>query len=67
MRDINSIQYLRGLAAISVLVFHLTEGFEGTKFEIGSAGVDVFFVISGFIMWVTTADRAWTPQNFMLR
>ena len=55
--QINSIQYLRGLAAIVVVIRHLLErtdkyniiapGFNGV--EIGLWGVDLFFVISGFV------------------
>lgn len=30
-------------------------------------GVDLFFVISGFIMWVTTARKELTPRAFMVR
>jgi exopolysaccharide production protein ExoZ len=41
---IDSIQVLRAVAAISVLLFH------ASVFEIGYGGVDMFFVISGFIM-----------------
>jgi exopolysaccharide production protein ExoZ len=66
MRVFTSIQYLRGLAAAAVLLFHLSERFGG-EFKVGAAGVDVFFVISGFIMWVTTAGRNWSPQQFMRR
>jgi exopolysaccharide production protein ExoZ len=61
-----SIQYLRGLAAISVFFFHVSEA-EGWGFIIGSAGVDVFFVISGFVMWVTTFDRQVSAATFLLR
>lgn len=66
MREINSIQYLRGLAATAVFLYHLSESFGGS-FKVGAAGVDVFFVISGFIMYVTTAGKDWTPQQFMMR
>ena len=64
--DIKSIQYLRAIAAISVLCFHVSEAY-GLDFKIGAAGVDIFFVISGFIMWVTTVGKPIGPQEFMLR
>ncbi len=58
--DIASIQFLRGVAAVMVVLVHiaLQLGRLGTPtFEAGwlLAGVDIFFVISGFIMWVSTA------------
>lgn len=66
MGEINNIQYLRAIAAIAVLGFHLSQQFHG-NFGIGEAGVDVFFVISGFIMWVTTSGRSVPPQRFVAR
>ncbi|MBZ9742491.1 MULTISPECIES: acyltransferase family protein [unclassified Mesorhizobium] len=66
MNDIHSIQYLRGLAAFAVVFFHISEQFGG-PFRVGAAGVDLFFVISGFIMWVTTVNRPVDPQRFMWR
>ena len=66
MTSIHSIQYLRGLAACAVVCFHVSEQFGG-PFNVGAAGVDVFFVISGFIMWVTTAGRPADPWRFMSR
>jgi exopolysaccharide production protein ExoZ len=62
MRTLVSIQYLRALAAASVVLYHTLlqvlaigpdEPFELYVF---ASGVDVFFVISGFIMWSTTHD-----------
>jgi exopolysaccharide production protein ExoZ len=53
-----SIQYLRAFAALAIVFHHAREqfpGFEATfPTDIGSAGVDVFFVISGFIMVLIT-------------
>lgn len=59
-----SIQWLRALAAISVVAFHADRN---SVTEAGAAGVDLFFVISGFIMWMTTANTAIAPWEFMRR
>jgi exopolysaccharide production protein ExoZ len=52
--QILSIQYLRAFAALSIVFHHAIEQFPGFQAvfpsDIGSAGVDVFFAISGFIM-----------------
>lgn len=62
---LNSIQYLRALAALAVVVFHAGER-TGLHFTIGAAGVDIFFVISGFVMYLTSRQRPVTPGRFML-
>lgn len=70
-RDIVSIQMLRGIAATMVVFVHLDGQLSRFHFrQIGSewmgAGVDIFFVISGFIMWITTAkQRGLTGMQFM--
>ncbi|MEO1405241.1 MAG: acyltransferase [Pseudomonadota bacterium] len=57
------IQALRGIAAYGVVLFHIVEHLRGSygidvpRFTIGAAGVDLFFVISGFIMVHVTKDH----------
>jgi exopolysaccharide production protein ExoZ len=62
-----SIQYLRALAAILVAVQHANTGpiqLDVIKPDLAKFGVDLFFVISGYIMWATTAATARTPGQF---
>lgn len=76
MKEYLSIQYLRGLAALFVVLYHLGEpltrmgwldGRQG-RWPLGlSAGVDIFFVISGFVMWLTTRARPVGPVAFWRR
>ena len=62
-----SIQYLRAVAAMFVVIFHITALMPGMvfTFDAGQAGVDIFFVISGYVMWMTGQGQA--PGNFMMR
>ena len=64
--EVRSIQYLRGFAAFGVLLFHAADR-AGYVFGVGAAGVDVFFVISGFIMWVVTCRKSPSPGDFLIR
>ena len=63
MRTLYSIQYLRALAAVAVVVFHAAER-TGLHFTIGAAGVHVFFVVSGFIMVIISDGCAVGPLDF---
>ena len=64
--EIVSVQQLRGLAAFGVLCFHAAQR-AGFALNVGAAGVDVFFAISGFIMWVVTCRSAAGPLVFLKR
>lgn len=67
MNQVISIQYLRALAAFLVVLYHIAFLVPIGEFIFpqGRIGVDIFFVISGFVMWVTcqTPD----PANFLIR
>jgi exopolysaccharide production protein ExoZ len=63
------VQWLRGLAALLVVVFHTKSNALGPPAGLnflyyGEKGVDLFFVISGFIMTVTTASNP-SPREFV--
>jgi exopolysaccharide production protein ExoZ len=64
--ELFSVQYLRAVAALMVVAYHATRQ-TAFKFEIGAAGVDVFFVISGFILWTIAAENPVSPGKFLLR
>jgi peptidoglycan/LPS O-acetylase OafA/YrhL len=66
---IYNIQALRALAAYLVVVVHIAPliskfGISPTSTEFGACGVDLFFVISGFVMVWTTSRRPTTPWGF---
>jgi exopolysaccharide production protein ExoZ len=80
MRRISSIQCLRGIAALSVVIFHEFDSLNafspvnideltGRLHVLGTIGVDIFFCISGFIMVVLLArtDEANSRGRFALR
>ncbi len=65
-KKIDSIQILRGLAALSVVFYHLVlveKKYAGSNSYLpdilltGRSGVDLFFVISGFIMVLITRKK----------
>ena len=60
------MQALRGLAALSVVTYHAFQ-WEGDCFWVGAAGVDVFFVISGFIIWTVGSGEEASPGVFFWR
>jgi exopolysaccharide production protein ExoZ len=61
-----AIQYLRGGAALAVCAYHALQWCDG-GFDVGRAGVDVFFVISGVIMWRITSGAPPRAVAFLWR
>jgi exopolysaccharide production protein ExoZ len=62
--ELISIQYLRAVAAIAVVFYHIGSIFH-LDLEFCGAAVDVFFVISGFIMWMVTRQKEASPSIFL--
>ena len=66
-----NIQYLRALAVLMVVWLHARDHFQSVRqqfpSEFGTGGVDLFFVISGFIMVYTTQGKNIAPWRFMVR
>jgi exopolysaccharide production protein ExoZ len=64
------IQYLRAVSALMVVFHHARNPWDWTvnpfsSIDVGQAGVDLFFVISGFIM--VHVERSARPDEFMIR
>ncbi|ENF6039687.1 acyltransferase [Citrobacter amalonaticus] len=66
MEKVLSIHYLRGLAALAVVAFHLRPLIDNVYaqknlgqllFSHGDLGVDLFFIISGFIITLATTKK----------
>ncbi|WP_342629269.1 acyltransferase [Nguyenibacter vanlangensis] len=60
-----SLQYLRALAAVGVVLFHQFQSVSPI-FTVGRYGVGLFFVISGIIMVSLTEGRSIRPLNFFV-
>lgn len=74
-KRIPSIDMLRGIAALSVCIFHFTNGNQyyfsdgywlKTAGSTGWAGVEIFFVISGFIIPYSLYQGQYRLKNFGL-
>jgi exopolysaccharide production protein ExoZ len=77
MRDILSVVYLRAICAVFIVLFHAAgrddiTGSGNSKieqvFSLGASRVDIFFVISGFVLFIATASRGGeAPGAFLIR
>lgn len=68
-----NIELLRFIAALAVVYFHAVGTLRAGGFseigpnpftELGAAGVDIFFVISGFVIFLSLARKNRTPIEF---
>jgi exopolysaccharide production protein ExoZ len=72
LAKIQNIQALRGIAVLSVVFFHLLmieRKYGGSRtilpdlFQFGMFGVDLFFVISGFVMFTVSRGKFQIPKQ----
>ena len=69
-RQIISLQYLRAVAALLVVFHHVRNPGNGlfnpiSHWNFGQAGVDMFFLISGYIMYAVARQER--PVRFLQR
>ncbi|MCX7568211.1 acyltransferase [Sulfitobacter sp. F26169L] len=72
---LKSLEAGRGVAATAVVLHHASasaNAFSGqgpqaltSIFDLGYLGVDFFFVLSGFIIYYSSHDRAFAPKRFV--
>ncbi|MDB5438531.1 MAG: acyltransferase [Caulobacteraceae bacterium] len=66
LATLSSIQMLRGVAALSVVLYHVSR-VAGREISVLAGGVDLFFVLSGFILWTASRQAPLAPGPFLLR
>lgn len=72
---LESLQMLRAIAALLVMFFHGTEmmqtawgySYLNHLFAAGFSGVDIFFVLSGFIIYYTNTTKPSRPHIFAIK
>lgn len=71
---LDGLDALRGIAALAVVLFHYTTRFDQlfghasmpfVSFPLGHFGVNLFFIISGFVIFMTI-ERSKAPMDFVV-
>src|SRR6185369_17894827 len=65
MEPLWSLHYLRAVAALGVVLFHSLAD-TPWHFELGAAGIHLFFTISGFVIWTSTCRSPPSPKRFAM-
>ncbi len=66
-RRVDAVDGIRGLAALAVAWFHLTNGYHdwvGGSGRLGWLGLDAFFVVSGFVIPFSLQRRGYRLSDF---
>ncbi len=65
---IKELDALRGISALIVVLFHLTKSWDAAKygFQYGWVGVELFFIISGFVIFMSL-EKCASWQEFLVR
>ncbi|QLH67407.1 acyltransferase family protein [Aeromonas veronii] len=69
MNRVNSIDYLRGLMAISILLYHFSSWTIGVPQSetilgrLGIYGVSIFYIVSGMSMYISYKNTSWTLKS----
>jgi peptidoglycan/LPS O-acetylase OafA/YrhL len=58
---LQTLDVFRGVAATMVLIYHLIP-----NFYVGQFGVQLFFIVSGFVIYLTI-DKSKSPKEFLLK
>ncbi|MGF6152236.1 acyltransferase family protein [Pseudomonas fluorescens] len=72
---LNSIQFLRAFAAWIVVLHHYVQIFDNkdsnsitaSLYNYGSLGVDIFFVISGFVIYTSASGKTISTRDFAIQ
>src|ERR1700722_3433195 len=64
---LKELDALRGIAALSVVIFHysIMSGFDNGLLKLGVNGVDLFFLISGYVI-LLTLEKTKTAGDFVV-
>ena len=68
--EITSIHYMRGIAALLIVIFHILNRksiYGQLKIDWLNSGVDLFFIISGFVIYSSSRNPKVTPKEFLRR